>query len=1649
MAVSFAAMEAGAPPPPGAAAADDETSRQSKETEKSRPSTETAAEAKAADAEPSRPSTETETTESLRFRNNDTVVAEGENDKSYDDGNKLGGGDDDEESSDSGGRRDGLGGGCAAKLTAAGDATASAADAASLASAASLAGAPSTAAEAKAADANGSPPVTSDVSQQELPPQPPPRAVWQQGESGDPTASTAASSSDDEDLPLDERKRKNDEQRLRVARMKQAPLPSLPSVGDAVEVNWKDWGWCAGTVVAISDGRLKNPQYKRRGTKEKKMQLVPKDGFVIKYKEGEYWCHLKPELQGGNQFEAWRFLPSSTETSAGVNLSSSRASKFSRTGARCSEITACVTETECETGNPDCPDVCQDATTDVPKASVTNRYCACGKLAELRCSTDNCFRRRCLECQRLPSIQPWRCDECRAKSKDDHTPSWRIADLQPASKCLYCQCALDIIQDADTGAAVSNHVDCRRCGCSLCLDCACIPDEQKYIESFECCPCLGFEVYIELRIKIIDDISSRFKPTSINWKNDDLRNLADQLGLMFYNCRMKNLYHVVLHAFPLMLKVLKSQQQGAAALPSVHPSQFMSLMGLHSHANLALFKGISSTYSVYTNSGAKKVARAAGVLKPFARAPEPSEIMTLAILSCNFGNHPLLHMYYRPIRTWLQNPRLKVVLIAVGNVDREYGLVQELISAVEDSETGELVEFPVINDGNLACVIKELRDRQIFAGLDLVGSASGYELVAQLIAIGYATEQMHHLNYPGAQYPKDGRGNSRMVADQITWSDECSRVPGAEDICMVSCWMNPLTEEVSIDMTSSREQFGLIPGKLYWVFDASNSKLDPDALVMLADALSENPDVLIWILDSPEYGFMNIMHYMKEEKILKDSCEDRVIRGEYLPREQHLTRLSAFVNDSGGAIFPICCCSWPPHTTMQESVMLGLFPICFLDRWWGFPARVPAAVMYYCGLGDLVAHEKGRFSQLLRHWSDPGQRQELLRVSRELRSDFRNQTGFWKPDRASDEILNAFRKLAGMQPADKPKILDARLDAYPPSPSRFPVENAGWKSQTPLDLNETVETAMKKIDALQKFRTNDQMNHVREILWYVVITLRLYPRDVIGCGGFCMAIALVDCFGVLYALKLEFHKLFPRFNLHNSEIMRSAFAEHEVGRRLRNNSAVSPAQAPNVFKFALGHTQPDKTGLSVAFSIREHLGETFHHSVKGWFASWRETGEFGDEVRTAFVTATFGLGTLNSAKISLLDVSPNNLYIQNNKLRITDMGCAGVFEFKANQEHRQPELVDRNRTSFSFDDVREVQAAGRRAAKSKTCKSPRTPQLITSGQVARFFQRRTEDKESLAWLRDATRPFRVAVDSDLPVNAALGAYIDRCALVRLLLWELAPVQGDEDPSAWDREVSAIDSAAGFNAFILNRMREPLRKDHPRQPLMWERLLDFILKGLMPFVSNRQGEQDTNAKLSDLAVHRFLAMPILDPCDDRALHGGGSIVIAGGDLYGMGIPDVFIGKRIEQTLLRLSPGKGLGVFADKDMHYGDIAGIYICSRVLRSDGVESRFSVSCIGVGEDLYYYESRFTSTMTVRFYTDKKRSCGPFVNGAWSGLEGTANCKLDRTNGWDDQDQDLGRALKIFPLIVDKREGIKKGEELLWKYDPHQGRGRQFPIGY
>jgi hypothetical protein len=81
---------------------------------------------------------------------------------------------------------------------------------------------------------------------------------------------------------------------------------------------------------------------------------------------------------------------------------------------------------------------------------------------------------------------------------------------------------------------------------------------------------------------------------------------------------------------------------------------------------------------------------------------------------------------------------------------------------------------------------------------------------------------------------------------------------------------------------------------------------------------------------------------------------------------------------------------------------------------------------------------------------------------------------------------------------------------------------------------------------------------------------------------------------------------------------------------------------------------------------------------------------------------------------------------------------------------------------------------------------------------------------------------------------------------------------------------------------------------------------------------------------------------------------------------------------------------------------------------------------------------------MSVRWYINKKKSTGPFLNAPGAGEK--ANCKLERLLAWnDDTDMDLGQFLKIFPIIVTTK--INKGEEMMWPYDPNSGRGDAFPI--
>jgi hypothetical protein len=241
----------------------------------------------------------------------------------------------------------------------------------------------------------------------------------------------------------------------------------------------------------------------------------------------------------------------------------------------------------------------------------------------------------------------------------------------------------------------------------------------------------------------------------------------------------------------------------------------------------------------------------------------------------------------------------------------------------------------------------------------------------------------------------------------------------------------------------------------------------------------------------------------------------------------------------------------------------------------------------------------------------------------------------------------------------------------------------------------------------------------------------------------------------------------------------------------------------------------------------------------------------------------------------------------------------------------------------------------------------------------------------------------------------------------------------------------------MGAFIANRMSKELRGNHPRQPLMWRRLLEFLVAGLEQW--------PTRVTSSALTTSLFLSTPFLDPEDDRKLAAGGFIDAPGGPLYG-DIPRKFVGKSIKRAVIKLIPGKGVGAVAGEDMEPDDVVGIYVCSCVPRNEqGIASRYAIwfpQDDPVNSGPLLYVTRFTVTMSVRWYIDQKKSTGPFLNAPGDGEK--ANCKLERLLAWND-DTDLGQFLKIFPIIATTK--INKGEEMTWPYDPNSGRGDAFPI--
>jgi hypothetical protein len=184
--------------------------------------------------------------------------------------------------------------------------------------------------------------------------------------------------------------------------------------------------------------------------------------------------------------------------------------------------------------------------------------------------------------------------------------------------------------------------------------------------------------------------------------NDDRMN-ADRLGYLFYNTRMACFYPQVTSTMPSMLTVLQIQSAANYKdVPSLMPSQFMSIMGQDGQDNFALYRGICKANFKKAASDAKIIEkRARARLKALPSIPKLGERITVGCITCDAGSHPLWDMCYGLFLSMINDPRVKFVLIVVGAADRRYERVSDVYDKIKSSRSAELLELVVASIDNM------------------------------------------------------------------------------------------------------------------------------------------------------------------------------------------------------------------------------------------------------------------------------------------------------------------------------------------------------------------------------------------------------------------------------------------------------------------------------------------------------------------------------------------------------------------------------------------------------------------------------------------------------------------------------------------------------------------------------------------------------------------------------------------------------------------------------------------------------------------------------------------------------------------------------------------------------------------------------------
>jgi hypothetical protein len=950
---------------------------------------------------------------------------------------------------------------------------------------------------------------------------------------------------------------------LETRRIELQNRATVARAGDVVEVYWDDneyKGWYRGTVHRISNGSNRLNSRK-----------VPRGHAIVDYGTGSAGgkcVHLldatthaprssqsKKDLLTGT----WRLLSDLTGSAlSGTNtVTDSKAAGPSKRTAQVEDGGQFKRRAVTAVGSADLALIKQSEVWCDPCGIHASE---CAMLCCWNCHSSH----RCIGCLRISGASEageWKCDECRAKSIDP-SPTWNPENLLPYNKCLFCQTPCEkqtspvdpydiSTESAQTEAAPeepaelipSNHVVCSRCGMCVCHDCGCtLEGDDEGPPLPVCWVCSGIKDFEEQNSRRIREFNAQLG-TSVDMKSTAAAKKADRFALLVYQLRMSGAFRLVKSASSRLAAVLRKQANlcgtTCKVLPSLTPSQFNNMISFNTDYDCDLFKRISLAYSAAANMNAEKLLqKTAGTLTPLEPIPTAHVRMRLGLLIGDATRHPLMDLYSGTLEELLEDQNVMVFLLLAGDVDTSYGPVRTLVAKAKLK--GEVISMGQVTAENQADVFLNARKLRLHGCLDLIGSAAGERWLRPMVNAGLALMQCHHLNFPNPQYPVDGMGNTHMITDPVMFAphSEQTRIGGHEGMATISCWMPPLRTNV-VDANLSRESFGLDPSNLYLVFVALNSKLDPVSVDLFVGALKRTAsDVYIWILSYPALGAINFIDNMKRHPSWKDEFDRRVVRGQHLPKELHLARLVAFGTGGRGAIFLNFGLTYPAHTSMQEAICAGIMAMLLLQHAAAACAQLAAASLMNCvGLGDLVANDIDHALTLVEFWSHRDQDERRMQISRDLRSEYLTQVGFWDQKRVPAEIVNVFRQIAANsrhglhRNCDKTssKHVDARLsERFTLPTTRFRDsrdDRAPWKPLIPLEPRSMLDLLMADIRDLKKFE-EVQMPMVFEILCLSLRNQRL-PTKVIGVGGFCIALECISSRRTEPdVLKIEYHRVF-------------------------------------------------------------------------------------------------------------------------------------------------------------------------------------------------------------------------------------------------------------------------------------------------------------------------------------------------------------------------------------------------------------------------------------------------------------------------------------------------------------------------------------------